>query len=232
MDKLYGYKEEDVISLIEEINSRGNKPLSTLFLEYSLKHNKAKGTVRNMYYAIAKRSLESKEFCDKYLNGTPILVDKIVEFNDVEERELLKRILEGKAEGRSIRSVILSIAGNDTKLALRLQNKYRNEVKTNKPLILDIINEINADGEKIKQETLYEKKSTVSEFQLKRLKNEIDKLVLKISGKLRKENEFLRERITALELENIKLNSILYGSSKPSDTIGYFLNKPKTRVIH
>ena len=41
---------------------------------------------------------------------------------------LLENVLVGKANGKSVRAVILDMAGGDEKRALRLQNKYRSTV--------------------------------------------------------------------------------------------------------
>ena len=65
-------------------------------------------------------------------------------------------------------------------------------------------------------------KGMVSNEQFDKLKNEIDNLVLKISSKIRKENQFLKERIAVLESENLKLSSMLYGNVRPIDTKKYF----------
>ena len=81
MEKIYGYKEKDVLGLAEFIKNRGNASLSSVFEKYGLASGKAKGTVRNLYYALAKFSSENQEFCDKYLDGKPLKVSKIIEFN-------------------------------------------------------------------------------------------------------------------------------------------------------
>ena len=58
-----------------------------------------------------------------------------------------------------------------------------------------------------------------NEFQLKRLKAEINGLVSRISQDLQKENQMLKERINFLQNENLKLNRLLYGTNTP---IEYF----------
>jgi hypothetical protein len=66
MEKIYGYKEKDVFALANFIKEKGELPLSTLFERFGAINGKAKGTVRNLYYALAKKSNADKEFCQKY----------------------------------------------------------------------------------------------------------------------------------------------------------------------
>ena len=96
MDKMYGFKEKDVIGLAELIKNRGSKSLSDVFNEYGLINGKAKGTVRNLYYALAKKSITDTEFCKKYLDGKPLEVNPIIQFDIEQERELIKKIILAK----------------------------------------------------------------------------------------------------------------------------------------
>jgi len=129
MEKIYGFKQRDIVALLDFLGKREGEPLSRVFSAFAEKSGKSKGTVRNMYYAIARKSREDAEFADKYLGGKPFEVQKVAEFNDVEERDLVKKVLEGKRKGKSVRAVIATMSGGDEKLALRYQNKYRNIIK-------------------------------------------------------------------------------------------------------
>ncbi len=223
MDKIYGYKQSDVVALAKEVLNRGNRSLSSVFESFSLRTGKAKGTVRNMYYALAKESRENPEFSKSVLDGKTLSVSKIVEFDKSDERDLLKKVLTAKREGKSARRAIMELSNGDMKLALRLQNKFRNTLKLNTQLVSEVVSEINSErGDDILENAKESAKSPVSEFQFKRLKKEIDGLVERISQKARKENAYLRERVSALELENLRLTNILYGSNrtqKPSEGI-------------
>ena len=130
MEKIYGYKEKDVIQLAKFINGRKDKTLTKTFNEFAVEHGKSKGTVRNLYYAIAKLSNKDQEFCDKYLNGQPIFVSEVENFSKEQEMELVKKVLLLKHQGKSVRNAINLLANGDAKLALRYQNKYRNFIKT------------------------------------------------------------------------------------------------------
>ncbi len=215
MDKIYGYKMQDVTLLAEYLKNRGNGSLTSIFADYGQKYGKAKGTVRNLYYALAKKSVEDQAFCQKYLQGKPLAVSKIVEFDAREEKQLIKKILQDKSEGKSVRSSIMQMANGDGKIALRYQNKYRNAVKNKPSLIDEAIKELREEGCDLSLLTL--DKVAVdgqeNERQISQLKREIDGLVNKIAIKIRKENQALKERVCALEKENLKLLKIIYGQT-------------------
>lgn len=223
MEKIYGFKQKDVIGLAQMINNRGNRSLSEVFNEYAIVNGKANGTVRNLYYALAKKSATDKEFCDKYLGGKALQVSQIVQFDKDQERQLIKKILLAKQSGKSVRSEIMALSNGDAKTALRYQNKYRNALRNKPQVISDIIGEIKGEGTTFTDKNMVDtQKSIISNQQFDRLKHEIDNLVGKIALKIRKENACLKERITILESENLKLKSLLYGGIKPIDTKKYF----------
>ena len=219
MEKIYGYKEKDVIQLAKFINGRKDKTLTKTFNEFAVEHGKSKGTVRNLYYAIAKLSNKDQEFCDKYLNGQPIFVSEVENFSKEQERELVKKVLLLKHQGKSVRNAINLLANGDAKLALRYQNKYRNFIKTKREELNLLIEEIKKENGVIIELETIKTQEYFNEFQLKRLKAEINGLVSRISQDLQKENQALKERINFLQNENLKLNRLLYGTSTP---IEYF----------
>ena len=237
MEKIYGYKEEDVLALAEFLKSRAGKSLSQVFEEFGALHGKAKGTVRNLYYALAKKSNINPDFCKYYLQGKPLSVAKIAEFSQDEERWLLKRVLSAKRQGISVRRAILNLAAGDEKMALRYQNKYRNLIRKNNKLLTLVINEINAEQgiaplDKSAITCVNPQKSDadgraseiISPTQFIRLKREIDGLVDRICDKLKRENKLLKERVSALELENLRLNNLLF-TKNSGNAVKYFASK-------
>lgn len=232
MEKIYGYKEKDVIGLAKFLKGRENLSLTSTFIEYAKISKKARGTVRNLYYALAKLSQKDFEFCKKYLGGVPLNVTKIIEFNDCEERQLIKKILIAKGKGLSVRSEIMRLSCGDGKVALRYQNKYRNALKNKPELISEIIDELSKSGIKVDfREKSADFSSHISDEQFVKLKNEINNLVGKISLKLQKENEFYKERILQLERENLKLCTLLYGTNQPIDALKFFKREEKSKVL-
>jgi hypothetical protein len=117
----------------------------------------------------------------------------------------------------------MALSNGDGKLALRYQNKFRNALKNKQHLIAEIVKEIKDEGGEILQ--FKQRKipaSIVPEKQMERLKSEINALVGKIALKTKRENERLKERIIALEKENLRLSNLLYNDGKRLGAIRYF----------
>lgn len=223
MNKIYGYKEQDVLGLAEFLKERKNRSLTQTFEMYSLKSGKAKGTVRNLYYALAKHSNTDKEFCDKYLDGKPLSVSRIENFSETEEKELIKKVLTGRKDGRSARSVIMDLAGGDGKTALRYQNKFRNAIKNKPKMIDEVMSELDIKYDKpLDQKSENSCINLVSDVQFRRIKTEINGLVERIALKTKRENQRLKERVVVLERENLRLSTLLYSSGKSQKSLRFF----------
>ncbi len=229
MEKIYGYKEKDVLGLAEFILSRKGGTLSNAFNEYALINGKAQGTIRNLYYALAKKSREDSDFCQKYFGGKPLSVGKIVEFDKDEEEKLVKDILREKLNGNSVRSAISKLANGDQKKALRYQNKFRNCLKNNPELVEKISEELcsieNFEENKVKKEPILFS-------QTRKIKSQINGLIDKTFSLLRKENDKLRTKNAYLERENGKLKQELGLKSTADNALRYFIKKDGNRVFN
>ena len=81
MNKINGYTEEEAKSLVEFIKegkSKG-KTLTYLFETYGAARGRAKGSVRNYYYALMKNEKQDERIV-KLLDGSKLSVEKIREF--------------------------------------------------------------------------------------------------------------------------------------------------------
>lgn len=233
MEKIYGFKEKDVKELISYLEEREGESLSKVFAAFGERYGKSKGTVRNMYYALAKKSREDEDFAEKYLGGKPLAVQKIAEFDKDEERKLVKNIIDGKRKGKSVRAVINELAGGDQKLALRYQNKYRNVIKSKQSLTAEIVTEIHRENGGVYDPVgLRETRVPVSELQFKRLQKEINGLVDKLTGKLKKENMYLKSRLNEVEIENIRLKNVLYGGEGGKKAAAFFKNDIDKNILN
>ena len=188
MSKIYGYKEEDVKNLYDFIKKNKNIPLAQAFFAYGKFYGKSKGTVRNLYYAMAKKSREDESFSKEYFCGEKISVKKNVKFAENEEKDLVRRIDGLKGQGYSVRRAVAELSGGDQALALRYQNKYRNLTK-NKPRQKadgksELVNKIFGD--------VYGKISTQK---IEQVKESINSLYDKLIKDLKAENEFLRKKL-------------------------------------
>ena len=193
MNKINGYTEEEAKNLVEYIKEgkQKGKTLTYLFETYGLRNGRAKGSVRNYYYALMKNE-KGDERIEKMLEGSRLAVEKIRGFSEAETDETLRSILAEKSKGLSVRRAIFNLANGDDKLMLRLQNKYRNTLKKDPQRIVTLATEmgvemdlgIHADKEK--------KPLPDRDFLKRRLENEINSLYDRLTQALKAENERLR----------------------------------------
>ena len=203
MMKINGYTEEEAKSLVEYIKagkSKG-KTLTYLFEAYGLERGRAKGSVRNYYYALMKNE-KNDERIVQLLDGSSLSVEKIKEFTDEETEKTLKSILLEKSKGVSVRRAILELAKGDDKLMLRLQNKYRNTLKKEPERLVALAQKmgLNEEAQRIQAHANGENKRVSKEkpilqrdFLRRRLENEINALYDRLAQALKAENERLRE---------------------------------------
>ena len=206
MEKKNDKRARDLADAVRKGKEEG-KSLTEKFAEYGEKNGLARGSVRNAYYELVKKS-RSDAFAEKYLGGERLTAQEIRSFGTEEERTLVKTVLLGKRDGRSARSVIFELSGGDPKLALRFQNKYRNVLRSKPQLIRELVEEIRAESG-IPFDALTDVSPRFRESQLKKLQSEINALVERISDGVRAENERLKERVRALESENAELTAAL-----------------------
>ena len=207
MSKINGYTEEEAKNLVDFIKAgkQKGKTLTYLFETYGLQNGRAKGSVRNYYYALMKNE-KGDERIVKLLDGAELSVEKIREFTPQETDEVLRSILAEKSKGLSVRRAIFNLAGGDDKLMLRLQNKYRNTLKKEPERIAEIATELGLSEE---AESLKRGGRTTAEgrdprlpdrdFLRRRLENEINALYDRLAQALKTENERLRAENESLK---------------------------------
>lgn len=206
MNKINGYTEEEAKNLVDFIKEgkQKGKTLTYLFEAYGLSRGRAKGSVRNYYYALIKNEKKDERIV-RLLDGSELSVEKIREFTEEETDEALRSILAEKSKGLSVRRAIFNISGGDDKLMLRLQNKYRNVLKKQPERIERIAKELGMEEENYGQREL--KALPDKEFLRRRLENEINALYDRLAQALKAENERLRAENEKLKAENEKLLS-------------------------
>lgn len=190
MNKINGYTKEEAESLVKYIcegKSRG-KTLTRIFEEYAKKSGRAKGSVRNYYYALLKSS--DSEDVRAILQGTDLKAEDVRPFTDEETDKILKAILAQKSKGVSVRKAVLNLANGDDKLMLRYQNKYRNVVLKQPDRI-----------QRIMKESGY----TVDDADRKQIEDKINSLYDELNSSLKQENDRLLAIIKRLNDENYLL---------------------------
>lgn len=197
MNKINGYTVEEAENLVEYISEgKGEgKTLSYLFEAYGKTHGRAKGSVRNYYYALLKS--RSDERVNAILKGKNLEAEEIKEFTEEETDRILRDILTERSKGLSVRRAIKNIAGEDEKLMLRLQNKYRNVLKKQperiKKAMLSLgINEADGERDRLKR----------------RIESEINSLYDKINEALKQENARLSAENEDLKARLGKISSL------------------------
>ncbi len=187
MNKINGYTEEEATGLIEYIYAGKNagKTLSYLFETYGKEHSRAKGSVRNYYYALLKKRDDTR--VGRILEGKDLHAEAIRPFTEEETDEMLKKVLAEKSKGLSVRRAIINVAGGDERLMLRIQNKYRNLLKKQPERVAKAAREAGIPEEK--------------SFLQRRLEREIDALYARLAQDLRRENERLKAELEKLRRE-------------------------------
>ena len=213
MNKINGYTEEEAKNLVEYIKEgkQKGKTLTYLFETYGVNHGRAKGSVRNYYYALMKNE-KGDERIVQLLDGSSLSVEKIREFTEEETDAALRSILAEKSKGISVRRAIFNLSGGDDKLMLRLQNKYRNTLKKDPMRIVNLATEMglkedvarltrgkSADSENGERENV--KRLPDRDFLKRRLENEINALYDRLTQALKEENERLRMENCHLKAE-------------------------------
>jgi hypothetical protein len=189
-NKINGYTKEEAESLIKYIcQGKGQgKTLTRIFEEYAARTGRARGSVRNYYYALLK--LKGNGDADRLLKGKNLSAEEIKPFTEEETDKILKGILTQKSKGVSVRKAVLNLSGGDDKLMLRYQNKYRNVVAKQPERIERLLKECGLD---------------YSEEGQKGIEDKINQLYDNLTQSLKSENKRLNDVIRRLTDENYLL---------------------------
>lgn len=198
MNKINGYTKEEAGSLVKYVceGKMKGKTLTRIFEEYAQNTGRAKGSVRNYYYALLKRS--DDEEVKKLLEGTELKAESITPFTDEETDKILRAILREKSKGLSVRRAVLNLSGGDDKLMLRYQNKYRNVLSKQPERIERLMKECGMDYSPEGQKRIEDKINDLYDKLTQSLKAENERLTA-IVRKLSDENRLLRLQVKNLQ---------------------------------
>lgn len=198
MNKINGYTEEEARQLVEYVaeGKKRGQPLTGLFEGYAKKTGRAKGSVRNYYYALLRMTGDGR--VKQILRGKNLHAEKIVPFSEEETDKILREILMQKQKGISVRRAVLNLSGGDDKLMLRYQNKYRN-VLTKEPQRLErLMKECGFDSRDEARARLEEEINGLYDRLAESLKDENKKLTLLLK-RLTDENALLKLQIKNMQ---------------------------------
>ena len=203
MKKINQSKTKEIIRLANIAKEEG-KSLSKVFSEFALNYGYAEGSVRNHYYKVVKNTQKGSNLYKKLGLSDRLIPVFIKEFTLAEEKELLYLIAKGVALGKSVRKTILELSFGNEKLALRYQNKFRNLVREDSPLINYAVDRVEKElGVKIS----FRKRAKPSEY--KKLEYEINKMLDGILRGISDENRKLKQLASKLEKENSLLKNVV-----------------------
>lgn len=134
---------KDEVSSIKDKRLPVNRAFKAIAEKSGLKFN----TVKNYYY----RYIHEKDNRAKPSNSDGVYdrdnKDAIGSaFTDQEVRELMMAMLEGQAQGKSVRGCANEMAKNDKRLMLRYQNKYRNVLLGDPEYVESLMRDMSSRG--------------------------------------------------------------------------------------
>lgn len=133
-----GWQQQEIDLLFSAVQNaaQSGRPLRDVFEDVGTQLSRKPNSIRNFYYA---RVREAPELSARQ---TPFRA-----FSQEELAHLLRQVLIGRGEGKSVRACVTQLANGDRTGMLRYQNKYRSILK-NKPEMLETI------AEELRQEGL------------------------------------------------------------------------------
>lgn len=147
MDGKWSIEEtKRLFALVEEAHANG-EAIASVFNLVAQESKKTVNSVRNYYYS-QLRTFEMLPSVAKQL-GIKVVGAKresFALFSASEIDELLRKVLLGKANGKSVRAVIAELSNGDAKKALRLQNKYRSTVACHKSRVNAVMATLKKEG--------------------------------------------------------------------------------------
>lgn len=128
-----GWSQSETDLLLGEVRKAESEgcPLKAVFDKVAMITGRKPNSIRNYYYMKIRQSQE-----------LDIKISSFIPFTEQEVKELMIHTLTRQYTGRSVRSIMLEMAGGDKKNMLRYQNKYRSIIKNSPEYVSAIIAEL------------------------------------------------------------------------------------------
>lgn len=132
-----GWQQEEIDLLFSAVRDaeESGKPLRDVFADVGRELHRRPNSIRNFYYA---RVRETPELSAR---RTPFR-----SFSPDEVHALLRDVLIGRGQGESVRACVTRLADGDRTGMLRYQNKYRAILKNHPEMLMEVAQELRAEG--------------------------------------------------------------------------------------
>lgn len=132
-----GWQQQEIDLLFTAVQeaAQNGKPLRNVFADVGEQLSRKPNSIRNFYYA---RVREAPELSPKQ---TPFR-----SFTQEELHMLLRNVLISRGQGESVRACVNRLANGDRAGMLRYQNKYRSVLKNRPELLMEVAQELRAEG--------------------------------------------------------------------------------------
>jgi len=132
-----GWQQEEIDLLFASVSAAADsgRPLRDVFADVGSQLSRKPNSIRNFYYA------RVREMPELAARQTPFR-----SFTPGEVHDLLRRVLIGRAEGKSVRACVTELAGGDRAGMLRYQNKYRSILKNKPEMLMEVAQELRMEG--------------------------------------------------------------------------------------
>lgn len=132
-----GWQQEEIDLLFNAVNHavETGSPLRDVFAEVGTALSRKPNSIRNFYYTRVREQ-----------PGLTVRQTSFRSFTDEEVHQLLRYVLIGRGKGRSVRACVSALADGDRAGMLRYQNKYRSILKNRPELLIEVAQELRAEG--------------------------------------------------------------------------------------
>ena len=132
-----GWQQSEIDLLFSAVSEAAeqNRPLRDVFAEVGAQLSRKPNSIRNFYYA---RVREMPQLASRQA--------PFRSFTDQEVHDLLRHVLIGRGEGRSVRACVTQLADGDRAGMLRYQNKYRSILKNKPEMLMEVAQELRMEG--------------------------------------------------------------------------------------
>ena len=132
-----GWKQEEIDLLFSAVQNAADsgRPLRDVFADVGQQLSRKPNSIRNFYYA------RVREMPELAARQAPFR-----SFSDEELHQLLRHVLISRGQGQSVRACVTQLAGGDRTGMLRYQNKYRSILKNKPEMLMEVAEELRAEG--------------------------------------------------------------------------------------